>query len=72
MPGTVPGHEEREVAVASNCPKCGSAMVRFENPDREICPTPERHNISSNAGKTYAKGNKGNKNAKGNQGGKKK
>lgn len=44
-----------------NCPVCGSTMAHFKNPDRDICPTPERHGASSSAqgGRTQGAKNKG-------------
>lgn len=27
----------------ANCRICGSPLAHFKNPDRLICPTPERH-----------------------------
>lgn len=30
----------------ANCSVCGSTLLHYENPDREICPTPQRHEAS--------------------------
>jgi len=46
----------------ANCPKCGSTMVHFKNPDRDVCPTPDRHLSRAGAGATArGKANKGQK-----------
>lgn len=44
----------------ATCNICGSTLVHFENPSRDICPTPERHKTSRTIGRA-TRGGKGKK-----------
>lgn len=45
----------------ATCGKCGSTLVHFKNPDRDICPTPERHKVTSTLGRATHHGGSGRK-----------
>jgi hypothetical protein len=30
----------------ATCRVCGSTLAHFQNPPRDICPTPERHRVT--------------------------